>query len=316
MYCSRCGFILVANESYCRKCGAIVPAPSTIAVPTRMTSKENRLRSARLLVGGVCIITAILFASNLRPVAAWIGIIATVTFAVGWSIRAIEFRHKVTFVVFSLASIVGAEVSGCFLARQQAVEYQRRSEQIDAQNEAASRLKAQQEAEAFSNMTPAQHLSAARDGLRTGATLYQIAEGKKHVAALHGTSLDSQGEGLLDRYESEERRVERAQAASAAASAAREDKLDAEAQEVAREAYAKTLEKNLFSEDMEVDVDAIGPRHTILRIKWALASKVLAYKITESASMQQNLQDMRAIGFHKFVVWDGYHNSWSWTLDK
>ena len=268
------------------------------------------------MVGGVCIITAILFASNLRPVAAWIGIIATVTFAVGWSIRAIEFRHKVTFVVFSLASIVGAEVSGCFLARQQAVEYQRRSEQIDAQNEAASRLKAQQEAEAFSNMTPAQHLSAARDGLRTGATLYQIAEGKKHVAALHGTSLDSQGEGLLDRYESEERRVERAQAASAAASAAREDKLDAEAQEVAREAYAKTLEKNLFSEDMEVDVDAIGPRHTILRIKWALASKVLAYKITESASMQQNLQDMRAIGFHKFVVWDGYHNSWSWTLDK
>jgi hypothetical protein len=264
----------------------------------------------------VCIVAAILFASNLRPVAAWIGIIAAAAFAVGWSIRGIEFRHKVTFVVFSLALIAGTEGTERFLARQQAAEYQRRLEQIDAQNEAASRLKAQQEADAFNNMTPAQHLSAARDDLRTGATLDQIAEGKKHVAALHGTSLDSQGKGLLDHYEAEEREFERTQAASAAASAAREEKLNAEAQEVTREAYAKSLEKNLLSEDMDVDVDAIGPRHTILRIKWVMASKVLAYKMTESGSMQQNLQDMRAIGFRKFVVWDGYDNSWSWTLDK
>jgi len=82
--------------------------------------------------------------------------------------------------------------------------------------------------------------------------------------------------------------------------------------EEARKLYAKTFENNLLAQGMNVDIDAIGSRYTTLRVKWILATKVDAYQITNSD--QELFQEMRAAGFKKFVVWDGYDQSWTWSL--
>jgi hypothetical protein len=95
---------------------------------------------------------------------------------------------------------------------------------------------------------------------------------------------------------------------------AKQKQLDEEGLEEARKAYAKTLEKNLLAQDMDADVDAIGPRYTTLRVTWVLATKLFVYKLTQSEQMREDFQDMRALGFKKFVVRDGYDRSWSWNL--
>jgi len=264
---------------------------------------------ARIWVAVVAFIAGILMIEFLQPIAARIGVIALFIFAVSWSRRTIEYRKKIGFLILSLVLIVGVE---SIEFSKNVVARQKRFDQIDAENEAASaeneaasRLKAQQAEDAFNKMTPAQHLAAAKDALRVEASSDQIAEGMKHLTALHGTSFENQAEALRNHYEAEQKMAEKVQTAQVA-----------EAQEVLREPYAKTLENNMLSQDMDVDVEAIGPRHTTLRMKYVLATKVWAYQITESSSMQSNFQDMRAIGFKKFVLWNGYDQSWTWTLDK
>jgi hypothetical protein len=210
------------------------------------------------------------------------------------------------------AIIAGVILIALFQLHQ--AERQRRFDQIDAQIAAASRLKAQQEQEAFNSMTPVQHLAAAKDALRVDASSDQVSDGMKHLATLQGTALESQGELLRKRYEAEEQKIQRAQAVSAAASAAVEKKHDAEAKEVIRQAYAKTFENNMLGQGMNVDVNAIGPLHTTLRVRWVLATKVDAYQIT--TTNQELLKELRDLGFKKFVVWNGYDSSWTWTLDQ
>jgi hypothetical protein len=247
----------------------------------------------------------------LQPIAARIGVVALFIFTVCWSMRTIAYRKKIGFVILSLVVIVGVQ---SIEFNKNVVERQRRFDQIDAENVAASRLKDQQAEDAFNNMTPAQHLAAAKDSLQVEAPSDQISEGMKHLAALHGTSAENQGNAVRNHYEAEQQQAQKAQAATAAASAAKQKIQDAEAQEILREAYAKTFEDNMLGQGMNVDVNSMGPQHTTLRVRWVLATKADAYQITTTD--QDLLNEMRDLGFKKFVVWDGYDNSWSWTLNK
>jgi len=99
-----------------------------------------------------------------------------------------------------------------------------------------------------------------------------------------------------------------------AAADAKQKRLDEAGMEEARKAYAKTLERNLLDQDMDADVDAIGPGHTTLRLTWVLATKLFVYKFTQSEQTLEEFQDMRALGFKKFVIRDGYDRSWTWNL--
>jgi hypothetical protein len=80
----------------------------------------------------------------------------------------------------------------------------------------------------------------------------------------------------------------------------------------ARKSYAKRLENTLLSENVNADVSAIGKGGSTLQLKWALVSKVMAYQFSNNAP--QMFQDMKSLGFRKFVITDGYDETWMWRL--
>jgi hypothetical protein len=78
----------------------------------------------------------------------------------------------------------------------------------------------------------------------------------------------------------------------------------------------KSLQQSLYDQDMDADVDAIGPHHTTLQVRWVLATKMSAYKVNQNQTFQRYFNDMRQLGFKKFILTNGYDNSWVWTLDN
>jgi len=63
---------------------------------------------------------------------------------------------------------------------------------------------------------------------------------------------------------------------------------------------------------LDVDVKAIGPKHTTLRVKWVLVSKVVAHQLTKQSDF---FQSARELGFRRIEMTDGYDETWSWKLE-
>jgi hypothetical protein len=258
-------------------------------------------------VGIICVVVAIVFTSSLQPVAGWIGIIASVIFAIGWSLRAIRYRHKIAFVLLSVFLVAGAQWLELVRIQERTARRQARHDQIASQSESAARLRAQQEEDTFNKMTPAQHLSVAKEDLKASSFDNQIAEGLKHLQALHGTPLEAQGLALRAGYEAQKAQAEKAAAAETAANI-RRARAESERQEIlGRDAMAKTIEDGMLSQGYDIDVNAIGPKHTILRIKFILANKALAYQMAHSSEI---IDSARGAGFKRLVLTDGYDEQW------
>jgi hypothetical protein len=309
MYCSKCGSFLAGQQSYCPNCGTAIAAavvPAT-AVPARATSLEERLWKARVWVGLICVVFAIVLTFSLQPVAGWIGIIASAIFAIGWSLKSIQYRHKIAFVMLSVFLVAGVQWVERVQVQERAAKHQAKLDQIASQSASAARLRAQQEEDTFNKMTPAQHLAAAKEDLKANSFNGQIAEGLKHLQALHGTPLEAQGSALRTHYESEKAQAEKTAAAEAAASVKRA-KAESQKQEIlGRNAMAKTIEDGMLSQGYDIDVNAIGPNHTILRIKFILVNKAFAYQTAHSPEI---IDSARGAGFKKIVLTDGYDEQW------
>lgn len=99
-----------------------------------------------------------------------------------------------------------------------------------------------------------------------------------------------------------ELRKEAADRANEAANKAAQD-------EFLRLTFAKTFEDHLLDSGLDADVDTIGKHHTILRVKYVLASKVMVYQLQKNNELP--FDDMRNIGFKKFILTDGYDNEWT-----
>lgn len=323
MFCQACGFQLSGHEQFCPKCGnhiaaaptpqAVVPPPQT-ATPNRPASAEERLGKARLLVGIACFVL-ILFATNLQPVAAFISIIAAIVFAIGWSIKAVQYRYKVSFVIVALILVWGVQSLEQFNLQQASVKHQQEVDRVAAQNEASARLRAQQDEDSFNKMTPVQHLAVVKEDFKANATDAQVAEGIKHLKTLRGTPMESEGKALLARYDAQKAQAEKVAAATAAANAKRENAANAKrenaenakAEMLGRDALAKSMENSMLSEGYNMDVNAVGANHTTLRIKYILVSKAFAYQMSQSSEIVSNA---RAAGFKKIVLTDGYDEQW------
>jgi hypothetical protein len=215
------------------------------------------------------------------------------------------------FVIASLAVITSAETIEVYLSRAHEVEQQKQAAQLEAKKQAESRRAAQEAENAFKNMSPAQHFSAAQNDLHVGASEGLIADGMNQLDALKGTPMEGRAKALLDRYQAEKAKAGTVAAAKAAAAAARQEKENAEALETARITFARTVEDQMLDQGFDFDVTAVGARHTILRMKWALASKAVAYQISERAQM---LETARELGFKRMELTDGYDHAWSWDL--
>jgi hypothetical protein len=309
MFCSGCGFILQSQQGFCPICGkaiTVAAVPAT-GIPPRTTSAETRLWNLRLWVGIGCVVLGILFTSSLQHIAGWIGIICSVLFAIGWSIKAIQFRHKIAFVILSVILVTGVQSIEAVQAQKRAAMHQAELNRITEQRESAVRLRLQQEEDAFNNMTPAQHLAVAKEILKPDTPDDRIAEGMKHLQAVQGTPLEAQGTALRMHYEAQKAQARRVFDIEAAKSMKRATE-ESERQEIlGRDAMAKSIENGMLSEGYDVDVNAIGANHTTLRIRFILVNKAFAYQTAHSPDIINSARDA---GFKKLVLTDGYDEQW------
>lgn len=131
-------------------------------------------------------------------------------------------------------------------------------------------------------------------------TKQEWADVKTHLSSIKPTQPQYQkAQAILAAMASEDKKAAAADAAFQAA-----------AKVEARKDFANNLEQVFIEKRMNTDVTAHGPRNTILRIKWALASKVSANDLHKSGIVEQ----AEKAGFKKLIFTDGYDSSWTWNL--
>lgn len=80
----------------------------------------------------------------------------------------------------------------------------------------------------------------------------------------------------------------------------------------ARIQFAKDYEYSLLDEGIDATVTLHGTNSTTLKLKWIFISKVAAHELGKNTELFQNL---RELGFKKFIITDGYYETWYWNLD-
>jgi len=79
----------------------------------------------------------------------------------------------------------------------------------------------------------------------------------------------------------------------------------------ARRMYARQLEQDLLDKRLDTEVRALGAAATTLQIKYVLFSRVWANEFSKNTEMMSTI---RALGFKKFRITDGYDFAWEWTF--
>jgi hypothetical protein len=122
-------------------------------------------------------------------------------------------------------------------------------------------------------------------------------------------------EGLKEPITTEQRQRRTRLLATITASEAR---LQREARRVAERAttaaraqFAREMESRLLDDGLDARVTVSGPNNTTLRLRYILVSRVWAHKFSQDGNMIANL---RRLGFKKFVITDGYDETWYWNL--
>jgi len=79
----------------------------------------------------------------------------------------------------------------------------------------------------------------------------------------------------------------------------------------ARKKFAKECEYDYLDKGLNVSVTTPGRNATTLKLKWIGVSKVTAHEFGKKTELFQTL---RELGFKKFVITDGYGETWYWDL--
>lgn len=79
-----------------------------------------------------------------------------------------------------------------------------------------------------------------------------------------------------------------------------------------RRKFASAYENELLDKGFNVDVTTEGRNATTLRLKWILVSKVIAHQFDKGGVVPE----MRKLGFKKFILTDGYDETWTWDLTR
>jgi hypothetical protein len=75
--------------------------------------------------------------------------------------------------------------------------------------------------------------------------------------------------------------------------------------------FAKQYEQLMLEKGLDVYASAVGNNNTTFRIKFILTSRPLVYKLINDASFTGQLRDL---GFKKFIMTDGYNDTWNADL--
>ena len=71
------------------------------------------------------------------------------------------------------------------------------------------------------------------------------------------------------------------------------------------------MDERLLGAGFNVDVTTSGKGHKTITLKYVLASKSFVYQLQNQTD---TLEKLRALGFTKLVVTDGYDETWHWNL--
>ena len=96
-----------------------------------------------------------------------------------------------------------------------------------------------------------------------------------------------------------------------AAAEAKQKKTHAQALIQTRKAFAKIYEKNLLQRGMDAYVTTHGQDHTVLQVKFILISRPLVHQLSNDINF---IKSIRAMGFNKLKMTDGYNENWTITL--
>lgn len=161
----------------------------------------------------------------------------------------------------------------------------------------------------FKAMSPEQHLAEARKGFtpEAGKHLAEVPEGFPGRAEVQ-EAFRKNAETLRLAAKKAEAEKKAKDAEKAAKDAAREKVIN----KMARAEFAKRLEQGFLDQGLNYDVTVSGKENEVLRLKWALASKVTANALTKSDIITQ----AESFGFKEVKLTDGYDFGWSWKLSK
>src|SRR6266478_8637159 len=169
MFCARCGQGVEDVASFCRNCGTSVlqPLPTQQLIKTG-ASNDARKTAAMLVFMGSCIL-AWVSATMLNGLAAVVALVCIAIFCFGWSKRGIGPGPKILFCGLAVLLVL-------ILSDVQAKKAERsRIEALESKQRQVVELQ-KREAEAFSKLTPIQHLDRARTTLKVGADPATLAE--------------------------------------------------------------------------------------------------------------------------------------------
>lgn len=78
-----------------------------------------------------------------------------------------------------------------------------------------------------------------------------------------------------------------------------------------RKEFARGYEYELLDQRFDATVTVSGSNATVLKVEWILVSRVTAHEIGQDQTL---LQVLRELGFKKFIISNGYGDSWYWNL--
>ncbi|MBI1750607.1 MAG: zinc ribbon domain-containing protein [Acidobacteria bacterium] len=313
MLCDKCGKVLAQYQKFCPECGQAVPvavsASGGVVQPEGHTPPTmGAQQSARNLLIIICIILAIIAIATLHGFAATLAVICITVAGFTAFTKSIPARKKLYGLGIALVAVL---VTNGIEGWQEEREEHRRVEiarQQAAQRAAAERKKE----EAFIALSDAEHLDRAKALLNANAATGSIGDALKHLGAITPSSPEAaEGEKLKKEFGDTKRRQAREAAKAQAAAAQKKAAAEAQVNRVLRDAMAKTIENKLLDDGYNVDAKAIGPDHTILQIKWILASKVLAHHLSKEGDF---FDQARRVGFKRIEITDGYEETWYWNL--
>ena len=84
-----------------------------------------------------------------------------------------------------------------------------------------------------------------------------------------------------------------------------------------RRVYAKRLEENFLRARMDATVTLEGEKGTTLRVKYVLFTRPLMFNLQEERKLIPDIiEQAKAKGFRKLIMWNGYDLSWTWNLKR
>jgi hypothetical protein len=147
-------------------------------------------------------------------------------------------------------------------------------------------------------------VNAERKEAAAKALAEQQQKEQQRLAAMTPEQREAEVRAKAEKREAEIR--ERAEEAKKNAAAAEE--LQRIARIEARKVFAANLEKVFIEKRMNTDVTVEGSANTVLKIKWALASKVTANDLSKSGLIDQ----AKEAGFRRVIFTDGYNSVFEW----